>query len=108
MATGANYSSVAETQGVSLASVTRCLYEVLEFFDDREHLYLHFPETRREMLLASDEWYEKIGQPFCIGAMDGTHLAIRRPYFNEPAYLNRKGYYSLNAMVTIFTLFSFP
>ena len=77
---------------------------LLEFFDDREHLYLKFPETRREMLLASDEWFEKIGQPFCIGAMDGTHLAIRRPYFNEPAYLNRKGYYSLNAMVNIYML----
>ena len=99
MATGANYSVLAETQGVSLSSVTRCLYEVLAYFDQNNYKYIHFPETMGEQLLAADDWLTETKVPRCIGAMDGTHLAIRRPYLNDPAYMNRKGYYSLNAMV---------
>ena len=99
MATGANYSAIAQTQGVSLASVSRCLYEVLDYFEDREHLFIKFPETRGQMFLASDDWLEESGRPKCIGAMDGTHVAIKKPFFNEPAYINRKGYHSLNVMV---------
>ena len=101
LATGANYSTICQTQGVSLATVTRCLYDVLDFFSDKEHLYIKFPDTRMDMFLASEEWNGVIKRPGCIGAIDGTHIAIRRPYYNEPAYLNRKGYHSLNAMVRI-------
>ena len=52
------------------------------------------------MLLEAADWQEEILRPRCIGALDGTHIAVKRPYFNEPGYINRKGYHSINAMVS--------
>ncbi|KAF4662142.1 hypothetical protein FOL47_006387 [Perkinsus chesapeaki] len=39
------------------------------------------------------------GMPMVVGAVDGTHLPIRRPDEYGDAYINRKGWFSVNAMV---------
>lgn len=34
-----------------------------------------------------------------VGAIDGTHIRISRPYVDEEVYVNRKGYHSTNVQV---------
>ncbi|XP_033724492.1 putative nuclease HARBI1 [Pecten maximus] len=36
------------------------------------------------------------GFPSVIGAVDGTHIRIQAPHQDEPSYVNRKGYHSIN------------
>ena len=38
-----------------------------------------------------DFFLEKHGFRECIGAIDGTHIPIKRPSDNSCAYINRKG-----------------
>lgn len=39
------------------------------------------------------------GFPRVIGAIDGTHIPIKGPAIEEPIYVNRKNYHSLNVQV---------
>ena len=40
------------------------------------------------------------GIPGIVGAIDGTHISIRKPCRNGEAYFNRKSFYSLNVQGT--------
>ena len=39
---------------------------------------------------------EKYGFPKVLGCVDGSHIPIVAPSTNEPLYVNRKGYHSIN------------
>ena len=41
-------------------------------------------------------FYEKGGFPGVIGCIDGTHVRIQAPSHDEPSYVNRKGFHSIN------------
>lgn len=68
-----------------------------------EHLaprYIQFPQTEREIDLCKAKYEEKYNFPGIIGIIDGTHILIaglsRR---TEAAYVNRKGFHSINAQI---------
>ena len=41
-------------------------------------------------------FYNRYGFSQCIGAIDGTHIKIKRPVDNPTDYVNRKGNFTLN------------
>lgn len=47
-------------------------------------------------------FFRKYGFPGIIDCVDGTHIKIIKPSINGIDYLNRKGYYSINAMIVTF------
>ena len=100
LATGANYSPLCATQGVSKSMVTRCLYNVLDYFQDNHQQYIKWPENDWELMTSALGWQTNITRlPRCIGAIDGTHVGILRPSVQEHTFLNRKGWHSINCMV---------
>jgi hypothetical protein len=55
-------------------------------------------------LQIKQDFYEKLGFPGVLGAIDGTHLHIVAPPANHPvhptvAYMDRRGNYSINVQI---------
>ncbi|KAM8702191.1 hypothetical protein ACLKA7_011394 [Drosophila subpalustris] len=57
--------------------------------------------NRAEEMLSKckQHFYQKYGIPGIVGCIDGTHIKIMKPGSAEQVYFNRKGYFSINAMV---------
>ncbi|KAJ8971516.1 hypothetical protein NQ314_000658 [Rhamnusium bicolor] len=67
--------------------------------------HVRFPTTDEHVRRVKDRFTEKFNFPDVIGVVDGTHVPIVTPTIDDPnypavAYLNRKGYYSINVQAT--------
>ncbi|XP_064479664.1 putative nuclease HARBI1 [Ornithodoros turicata] len=65
--------------------------------------YLRFPQTPEEKLAVKRGFYEIAGLPGCLGAVDGTAVAIiapsnMDPRFTDGNYYFHKGYHALNLL----------
>lgn len=49
-----------------------------------------------ELPIIKSEFFKLAGFPGVIGCIDGTHIRIQAPSQNEPAFVNRKGFHSIN------------
>ena len=74
--------------------------DVTDYFFSQSYKYIRWPENDADKIDIAETFMERKEKPRVVGAIDGTHIAIRRPSINEPAYLNRKGYHSLNTTVS--------
>lgn len=78
----------------------RCIHEVSSAICDRLSAEkIKFPNPRREINENKELFMEKFGFPGVIGAIDCTHVAILKPQDQEHAFINRKGYHSLNVQI---------
>jgi hypothetical protein len=59
------------------------------------HIYIRLP-TVAEAQQNMDLWRLQTGIPGIFGAIDGTHIAIKKPCDDGDDYFNRKAFYSLN------------
>ncbi|XP_064472416.1 putative nuclease HARBI1 [Ornithodoros turicata] len=63
--------------------------------------YLRFPQTPEEKLAVKRGFYDVAGLPGCLGAVDGTAVAIiapstKDPRFTDGNYYSHKGYHAPN------------
>ena len=59
--------------------------------------HIQTPSTEKEVQEIVGQFYERHGFPQCLGAVDETHIAIRRPSVTFSSdFVNRKGHYTLN------------
>ena len=61
--------------------------------------YITFPCTENEVKESTEMFYSQHGFPQGIGAIDGTHIPIKKTVENPTDYINRKGRYTLNWQV---------
>ena len=107
-ATGSNYTDVAASQGMTKGLVSTCVAEVSDFVNSIKDVHIQFPIRREQQARRSRAYYEKHGHTGGtqgLGGVDGTHIAIISPKENEPAFVNRKQYHSINTMVSAFLVF---
>ncbi|XP_059217884.1 uncharacterized protein LOC131994876 [Stomoxys calcitrans] len=84
----------------AMTSARRIIRECLELFEAficREWIQ---PPTSEEERQTMEEFFTKTGFPRVMGCVAGTHIRIKEPGADiKHLYYNRKGYYSINAMV---------
>jgi hypothetical protein len=92
------YRKVANAFGISRSSVSLIIRRVcyVRTHDLGPNLYIKLPQSEEEVKTLSSKFYVKHGFPQCLGAIDGTHIFIKRPGDSPTDYLNRKNRYSLN------------
>lgn len=91
--------------GLSQPSVSRCIKAVSTAISDiLSNDWIKFPVTEEEKNDIKTRFYEKYNLGGIIGCIDCTHVAIVAPPADDPefpglAYINRKGYHSINVQV---------
>ncbi len=116
--TGTFQTVVGNVLKYSQATVCRSIHDVSRAFFMIAHDHINFPPN---LLQVSDlifywlktsfasfrivqlkrEFAEIARIPGIIACIDGTHIRIQRPHQHECAFVNRKGYHSINVQVCI-------
>lgn len=78
------------------ATVSRVVRRVTLALAGKLNDFVKFPVTADEKKEAKEGLYKIAGFPCAIGCVDGTHVRIKAPPDNEPDFVNRKGYHSVN------------
>lgn len=98
-ATGSFYSALGDTQGIHKSTLCRAVGDVTNFLYDIAPRYIKFPTVEEHALYAQD-FAALYGFPCVIGVLDGTHVAIQSPTGYDRPFVNRKGYHSMNVLVS--------
>ncbi len=61
--------------------------------------FIDFPTDLQTLRQKQEAFMRIAGFPGVVGAIDGTHVRIISPTVNEEAYVNRKGFHSINVQV---------
>ena len=91
---------VARNHGLSQPTVSRIIDNVTEGLVAIAPQYIQFPRQPQELTAIKQEFHRLAGFPNVIGAIDGTHIAIKSPSTTEEAYVNRKGAHTINVQVS--------
>ena len=86
---------VASSHGISQCSVSRSIATVTDVLCDCAKDFICFPNVDGQKRIQL-RFQEKYGFPKVLGCVDGSHIPIVAPSKNEPPYVNRKGYHSIN------------
>ncbi|XP_039591558.1 putative nuclease HARBI1 [Polypterus senegalus] len=79
--------------------MSRIMPHVLHAVISLTSQYITFPNTAAERTKIMTDFYNIAGFPSVIGAVDCTHVALKAPTVDEFAFVNRKGYHSINVQV---------
>lgn len=93
-------SGIAEDLGVHRTTVCKTINEVLDSIVEKAPNWIKFPSTIQEVNEAKLLWQTRFNLPTVIGALDCTHIEIKKPTLFGDEYINRKGYASINVQAT--------
>lgn len=92
---------VGEDLGIHQSTVSRTIWDVCCHIVDHADDWIKFPRSQEELEEAQGMWQQRYSFPHVIGALDCTHIQIKKPigdYGDE--FVNRKGEISLNCQAT--------
>ena len=94
LATGCLYSNLQASFDVSRASISRIIARCVNAMiaTMKEDVRFNMNELEANAL----SFHELANFPNVLGCIDGTQVAIKCPNRNEHAYVNRKGFHSIN------------
>lgn len=98
-ATGSFQWTIARNCGISQSSASRAIDDVTNSLVAIAPKTIAFPRDQRSLTAVKQEFQKLAGFPNVVGAIDGTHIAIRSPPTNEDAFVNRKGVHTINVQV---------
>jgi DDE superfamily endonuclease len=94
---GMTYTHISMLLGIGVMTACECIHQCT--YAICRHMfaaYIRLP-TAAEARLNMEKWKQQTeGLPGIYGAIDGTHISIKRLCKDGSDYFNRKGYYSIN------------
>ncbi|XP_028411674.1 putative nuclease HARBI1 [Dendronephthya gigantea] len=97
LATGSFLQVIGDTfAALHKSTISRVVRRVCIALARKLDQFVKFPGTREEKDEIKRGFYELAGFPCVVGCVDGSHIRIIAPSENEPNYINRKGYHSIN------------
>lgn len=97
-ATGSMQNVVGDTIQVHKSTVCRAIRRVSLALCRRLNEHVTMPSAARQHAV-TQKLYNVAGFPDVVGCVDGTHFKIKAPSTHENAYVNRKGFHSINAQL---------
>ncbi|XP_063405889.1 putative nuclease HARBI1 [Mytilus trossulus] len=82
--------------GHDKATVSRVLTKFTDALIAKRDQFIKWPCTPDKLSEAKNGFFEKAGFPNGIGCVVGTHVRIQAPADDEPSFVNRKGFHSVN------------
>ena len=81
--------------GYHKCTVSRVVAQVTDTLCKRMRRFVVWPneEARRRSMEA---FVDVAGFPYVVGCVDGSHITIQAPSVDEPAFVNRKRFHSIN------------
>ncbi|XP_066585162.1 uncharacterized protein [Prorops nasuta] len=98
LATPDSYRSVVTKFNIGNATAWRAVKRVVRALCQLRNFFIRWP-TLEEVEATSNAIAVKYGFPGVIGIVDGTHVRIAAPKENSNAYVNRKGFHSIQLQV---------
>ncbi|XP_071118415.1 putative nuclease HARBI1 [Haliotis cracherodii] len=95
-ASGSFLQVIGDTMGVDKNTVSRVIVDVTDALVKRKNEFIKWPTQECYIRQVQDGFFALGGFPSVLGCIDGTHIRIQAPTRDEPAYVNRKGYHSIN------------
>lgn len=95
LATQDSIHSISDRFNVTESSVIRCRTRITDIFvNNLKHVFIVLPSAN-ERQDVMDKFEQKQNFPNVLGAIDGTHIAIKAPKNHPETYVNRKGFFSI-------------
>ena len=92
---------VSNSFGLGKATVSKVIRRLTSVISEKLGAkYIVLLKTKEEVEEHARNFYNRYGFPQCIGAIDSTHIKIKRPVNNPTDYVNRKGNFTLNCQGT--------
>lgn len=87
--------------GISQPTVSRIIEEVTDALSSNDTVtqFMKFLPYQRYALIREREVYTLAHFPGVVGVIDGTHIQIHAPRFNDTSDVNRHFYHSINVCV---------
>ena len=99
---GGRMRKTANAFGLASCTISRIVKRVTTAIStELAGIYMPLPQTENEVRESAANFYKQHGFPQCIGAVDGTHIPIRKPEENASDYINRKGFFSFNVQACV-------
>ena len=95
LASGSFLEVIGDTFGYNKGTVSRVLETFLDAMLEHTPEYINWPdeEEKREV----KRGFQQLGGfENVIGCIDGTHVRLQAPSQDEPSFVNRKGFHSIN------------
>lgn len=89
-----SFRGVADRFDLSKSSLHNVLFEVCDGLKVLRNTFIVWP-TENQLPELATEFLRKTNMPGVIGAIDGTHIPIPGPSDHRDAYINRKGFPSI-------------
>ena len=92
---------IGDLHGISDRAASRAIHSVSEIICEKIDTFISWPDDD-EIRLSKRKFYETThGMSQILGAIDGTHVPLIAPCApsNEMAFVNRKGYHSINTQI---------
>jgi hypothetical protein len=93
---GPQLQVIGDTLGFDKSTVSRVVDSVTDDLVARADQHIKWPPEIQKLNIIQEGFYTKAHFPNIIGCVNGTHVRIQALTEDEPSYVNRKGYHSIN------------